>query len=90
MEYLDVKDFFKIYTNIKEIVRSILSGVKQSGKVGEISDNPSGMYAFVEIIYFDCGEELTKNIKIPYSVLSTGNGRQKYIAEQITNFNKPE
>ena len=86
-----VKNFFEIYDTIQEIGRRILNGVIEFGSVGSISPGSDGDYAFVDLNYHKYGEELTKNIRIPYELLEKKNKSaiDRFIREQITNFNIP-
>ena len=85
-----VDNFFEIYKRINDIVRAIQVGVDgYDFKVGDITPGVEGDYAFVGINYINYEEELTKYIKIPYEVLEKGNGMDKFIREQITNFDIP-
>ena len=84
-----VKNFFEIYINIQEIGKRILNGVNEFGSVGSITPGSNGYYAFVDLNYEKYGEELTKNIHIPYEILETKNGIDKFVREQITNFYCP-
>lgn len=87
----NIKNFFEIYDTIQEIGRRILNGVNEFGSVGSITPGSDGDYAFVDLNYEKYGEELTKNIHIPYELLEKKNKTaiDRFIREQITNFNTP-
>lgn len=85
-----INNFFEIYRRIKDIVRGIQIGVDgYDFEIGEISIGSGGDYALVAIDYMNYGEVLTKYIQVPYNILETGHGIDKYIREQIINFNIP-
>ena len=82
-----IDNFFEIYRRIKDIVSAIKVGVNgYDFQVGDITPGTEGGYAFVGINYVNFGEEMTKYIQIPYDVLEKGNGIDKFIREQITDF----
>lgn len=87
----NINNFFEIYDTIQEIGRRILNGVIEFGSVGKIMPGSDGDYAFVDLNYEKYGEELTKNIHIPYELLEKKNKTaiDKFIREQITNFYIP-
>lgn len=85
-----INNFFEIYNRIKDIVRAIQVGVNgYDFELGEVSIGSGGNYVFVPINYMNYGEELTQYIKIPYDILETGNGIDKFIREQIKYFYCP-
>ena len=90
MKHQDVNDFVRIYSLIENIVRRILQGVDCRGSLGGITDNPSNEHVMVEIVFFNWGHENSTYIYIPYKLLSTGNGVDKFIRQEITKFNNFE
>ncbi|MCH5167365.1 MAG: hypothetical protein J1F35_05670 [Erysipelotrichales bacterium] len=86
----NIKNFLEIYNIIQNIGTQILHGVNQSGSIGEIWKGKYD-YFLVELNYRDFGEELTKNIKIPFELFEKKNKTaiDRFIREQISNFNTP-
>lgn len=85
-----IDNFFEIYKRINDMVRAIQVGVDgYDFEIGDISKGSRGDYVLVAINYMNYGEVLTKYIQIPYNILETGHGIDKYIREQITNFDCP-
>ena len=86
----NIKNFLEIYNTIQNIGTQILHGVNQSGSIGEIWKGRDD-YFLVELNYRDFGEDLTKDIKIPFEILEKKNKTaiDRFIREQITNFNTP-
>ena len=60
------------------------------GSIGKIWKDKYD-YFLVELNYRDFGEDLTKDIKIPFELFEKKNKTlvDKFIREQITNFNIP-
>lgn len=88
--WTDIETFLKIYETLKFIARSILEGVNERGKLGEISHgSQEGEYLWIDLdyeVYYD--EMFTKSIKVPYSILDNESKIKKFIAQQITDFYK--
>lgn len=86
----NIKNFLEIYNTIHDIGTQILRGVNQSGSIGEIWKGKYD-YFMVELNYRDFGEELTKDIKIPFELFDKKNQTaiDAFIRKQITYFNTP-
>ena len=85
-----IDNFFEIYKRINDIVRAIQVEVDvYDFKIEDISKGQYNTYALVTINYTNYGKELTKHVEIPYEVLEKGNGMEKFIREQINDFDCP-
>lgn len=87
MKHQDIKDFIRIYDTLKHVSKSILEGVGRRGHLGDITVNEEKQYVQFELVFQDWGYDNSKWINIPFKVLSTGNGLDKFVRNEIRNFN---
>lgn len=87
MKYQDIKDFIRIYDTLKHVSRAILEGSDHHGHLGDITVNEEKQYVQFELIFRAWGYDNSKYIDIPFKVLSTGNGLDKFVRQEIRNFN---